>query len=275
MKRFLVMAAAVACLCLTTRAAEESAAEKMGWKLALQCWTFNKLTFFETVDTAKKVGVKYVEAIPGQNMGGKVAAKIGPGMSAEAIEEMQAKLKEAGIKVVSFGVAGADKGTFEWAKKVGIETLVTEATEKDLPGIEKLCAEYGIKVALHNHPKPSHYWNPDTVLAGVKDLKLVGSCSDTGHWVRSGLVPVECLKKLEGHVVSLHFKDLHEASKNGHDVPWGTGIGDAKGQLAELKRQGFKGVISIEYEYSSGQQLIDNVAKCVEFFEATTKELAK
>src|SRR5262249_28554293 len=31
---------------------DDSASEKLGMKLSLQCWTFNKLTFFETVDKA-------------------------------------------------------------------------------------------------------------------------------------------------------------------------------------------------------------------------------
>ena len=37
-------------------------------KLSLQCWTFNKLTFFETVDKAKGLGVKYLEMYPGQKL---------------------------------------------------------------------------------------------------------------------------------------------------------------------------------------------------------------
>jgi hypothetical protein len=43
--------------------------------------------------------------------------------------------------------------------------------------------------------------------------------------------------------------------------------------LAELQRQGFKGVFSIEYESGGGQALEDNVAKCAAFFEETAKEL--
>jgi len=255
--------------------AGDAAAEKLGWHLAIQCWTFNRLTFFETVDIAQKLGIKYLEAFPGQKLKPGSDLGIGPGLKPEAIEEVKQKLQSAGVKLACIGVTGAGKDTFEFAKTMGIETIVSEEAENRLAAIDKLCGEYSINVSLHDHPKPSHYWNPDTILAACKDLNLskrIGSCSDTGHWMRSGLNPVECLKKLEGRVVSLHFKDLDKMG-GGHDVPWGTGQGDAKGMLAELKRQGFKGVFSIEYEYGGGQQLIDNVAKCKEFFDKTAQEL--
>ena len=82
-------------------------------------------------------------------------------------------------------------------------------SEADFDAIDKLCAEFDINLAIHNHPQPSHYWNPDTVLKVCKDRsKRIGACADTGHWLRSGLNPLECLKKLEGRIISLHFKDL-------------------------------------------------------------------
>ncbi|HWX20298.1 MAG TPA: sugar phosphate isomerase/epimerase, partial [Candidatus Binatia bacterium] len=153
---------------------------------------------------------------------------------------------------------------------------------------EKLCKEYNIKVAIHDHPRPSHYWNPDTVLAAVKGrTPLMGACADTGHWLRSGLNPVECLKKLDGRVIVLHFKDLvpnddanpapdkkRKESKAMHDVPWGTGVGNLKAQMAELKRQNFHGAFCVEYEYHWDNSLPE-VAECVKWFNQTAAELAK
>jgi sugar phosphate isomerase/epimerase len=93
----------------------------------------------------------------------------------------------------------------------------------------------------------------------------IGSCSDTGHWYRSGLVPAECLKKLEGRVISLHFQDLTE---NKQDAPWGTGKCDTKAMLDEIVRQKLKPVFSIEYESTTGKTLVDNVRKCCEYLSA-------
>jgi sugar phosphate isomerase/epimerase len=256
---------------------DDSASEKLGMKLSLQCWTFNKLSFFETVDKAKDLGIKYLEIFPGQKLKPDSKETISRTMSDEVIAEVKKKLADAGgLKLVAYGVdeipkddEGARK-TFEWAKKMGIEVLVTETPPTDL--IEKLANEYKIRVALHNHPQS---WPPDKVLEHCKDRgKLIGSCSDTGHWMRANYVPVDTLKKLDGRVMHLHFKDLNQFGE-GHDVPWGTGKGDPKAMMAELKRQGYKGYLSIEYEFGDLKHLDENLPKCVEFFDKTAAELAK
>jgi len=63
-------------------------------------------------------------------------------------------------------------------------------------------------------------WDPNYVLSVVKDRDpRIGSTADVGHWVRSGLDPVACLKILRGRIISTHLKDLNEKSPNAHDVP--------------------------------------------------------
>ncbi len=281
--RFFVLAALLFAAVLPCRAADpvakrdDSASEKMGMKLSMQCWTYNRLTFFEAVDKAAGLGVKYVEMYPGQKLKPGSDEKVGKDMSDDAIADVKKKLADAGVKLVAYGVDGIatdEKGArkeFDWAKNMGIEVLVTETTPNDIH--DKLCNEYGIRMALHNHPQS---WPPDEVLkACAGHSKLIGACCDTGHWMRRGLVPVEQLKKLEGRVEHLHFKDLNDFGLLAHDVVWGTGKGDIKGMLEELKHQGYKGYLSIEYEYGSVKDLDANLPKCVDYFDKTMNELAK
>jgi sugar phosphate isomerase/epimerase len=256
---------------------DDSASEKLGIKLSLQCYTFRALSFFETVDKAAALGIKYLEIYPGQKLEPGSKETTRRDMSEQTIAKIKKKLADAGgLKLVAYGVDGIptdEKGarqTFAWAKKMGIEVLVTETTPNAIH--DKLCAEYNIRIALHNHPRT---WPPDAVLKASEGRgKLIGACGDTGHWMRAGFVPVETLQKLKGRIMHLHFKDLNQFGK-GHDVPWGTGKGDAKGMLAELKRQGYKGYLSIEYEYGGVKDLATTVPQCVEFFDRTMAELAK
>ncbi|MEO9053245.1 MAG: hypothetical protein ABI280_15705 [Ginsengibacter sp.] len=58
---------------------------------------------------------------------------------------------------------------FKFAKEMGIQNIVSEPNEEQIPCISKLCNEYQINLAIHNHPKASHYWNLHILLAAVKE----------------------------------------------------------------------------------------------------------
>lgn len=260
---------------------DSAAAEKLGWKLGVQTYSFNRFTFFEAIDKAASVGLKYAEAYPGQTISADIDGKMGPGMTPEQIRLVKAKLADSGIQLTAFGVTGlsadeaASRRTFEWCKEFGIEVINTEVREDAFDTLEKLCAEFEIKIGLHNHPEPSYYWNPETIVKAVEGRsEWIGACADTGHWLRSGLNPVECLKQLEGRLVSFHFKDLNREGKGAHDVPWGTGVANVPALLEEMKRQGFQGPISIEYEHNWLESLPE-IAQCVINFHALTADLTK
>jgi sugar phosphate isomerase/epimerase len=92
-------------------------------------------------------------------------------------------------------------------------------------------------------------WDPNFVakLMEGRDPRI-GACADTGHWVTSGLVPVDCLKILKGRIMSVHLKDRPKMGVHMPDVVYGTGISDVPGILAELRAQNFQGNVSVEYE---------------------------
>lgn len=255
-------------------------AEKLGWHLGCQAYSFNRFTFFEAVDKNVSVGLKYIEAYPGQKLSKEHTDGVGHGMSAAARKIMQKKLDDAGVKLQCYGVVGLSKDekgsrqVFDFAKEMGISVIVSEPGADAFDTLDKLCEEYQISVGLHNHPKPSPYWNPDVVLERCKGhSKRIGSCADTGHWMRSDIKPLDALKKLEGHIVSFHFKDLNKFGGGAHDVPWGTGQADVKALLAEIKRQGLRCPFSIEYEHNWDNS-VPEIAKCVEYFEKIAAELA-
>jgi sugar phosphate isomerase/epimerase len=251
-------------------------AKKLGWRLGCQAYTFHNVSFYEAMDNTASLGLHYIEAYPRQKLSpDHPDLQIGPSLSEDARKELKARLKDKGLKLVNFGVGPANKEAFDFAKDMGIETLVSEPAFDAFDKLDKLVEEYEINVALHDHPKPSPYWSPDVVLKHVKDHnKRIGACCDTGHWMRSGINPVDALKKLEGRIISFHLKDLNQYGMRGHDVPWGQGKGDIKGILTEVKRQGVKPVFSIEYEYKIGHAMPE-ITQCVAHFDKVCAELAR
>ncbi len=301
MRKLTLLTAAVllgTCVVAQDAAKTPSAAEKLGWQMAIHAYTFRKFSIFECIDKTAALGLKYMSLSGSVNLGGTNTVTTVQ-ITDQDTAAIQKAVAAKGIKLVNIGVVklppdeAESRKVFEFAKKMGIDTLVAEPEPAALDTVEKLCKEYNIKVAIHNHPKPSQYWNPDTVLDAVKGrTPLMGSCADTGHWLRSGLDPVECLKKLDGRVICLHFKDLvieepktqntapaagkkkKSAASAMHDVPWGTGVGDVKAQMAELKRQHFHGAFCVEYEYNWDNSMPE-IAECVKFFNASCAELAR
>lgn len=271
-------------LCVNLLPKAGYAAEE-NWKLGMQSYSFKEFTFFEAVDKTKALGMRYIECYPGQRLSEEFpGVKVDHNMSSRDMKLMLHKLRLAGIRLMNYGVVGLPndeaecRKVFNFAKDMGIETIVSEPPEDAFDLIEDLCKEFKISVAIHNHPKPSHYWNPDTVLKVCEGRsKWIGACADTGHWTRSGVDPLEAVRKLgnAGRIISFHFKDLDEFGNRGaKDVPWGTGISKARPILEELARQKFKGVFSVEWEHSWLTSM-PYIAKCATFFEMTAAELGQ
>ena len=245
--------------------------EKLGWQLGSQAYTFNRFSFFEAVEKIKTCGLKYVEGYPGQVIGGGFEGNMDYHMPEDKMKKVLSKLRAEGVAMVSFGVTVADnegdwRQLFKFANTMGIRNLTAEPDPKFMPLLSELCDRYKINLAIHNHPEPTRYWNPDIVLNAIKgQSKRIGMCADIGHWIRSGLDPVECLKKAEGHIVQLHFKDLNKKSKDAHDVHWGQGVANVKAVMQELKRQKFKGLFSVEYEHN-WENNVPDVQASVNYF---------
>ncbi len=251
---------------------DHSAAEEIGWKLAAQAYTFRLFTFEETLDKLNELGLKYVEMYPGQTIGAGIEGTTHYSMDTKTRQELKGLLESKGIRLINYGVAGANSTQewdqlFEFANDMGIETIVINPRARDFDLIERLCEKYDINVAIHNHPKPrSDFWNPDFAMAQLAGRsRKMGICADIGHWGRSGVDPLEAIKKIEGRIISLHLKDLNHYGAGSHDVPWGAGVCNIAGIMHELKNQGFEGVFSIEYEHN-WEDSVPEVAESIAYF---------
>ena len=163
----LACAAMLATSCATAQEAPPAAAkgapnaEKLGWFLGCQAYSFNRFTFFEAVDKNHSLGLRYIEAYPGQKFSPeKPDATFDHNMSEELRQEALAKLKACDVKLMNYGVVGlsADEAesrkVFDFAKAMGIQTICSEPAPEAFDTIEKLCEEYGINVTINNHPEP-------------------------------------------------------------------------------------------------------------------------
>lgn len=245
-----------------------------GFFIGCQAWTWNHFTVFEAIEKTAQAGGKIIEFYPGQKLSPEEPnVSWDHNASTETIQKVKDKLAQFHIKAVNYGVvgipnnlAGARK-VFEFAKALGLRAITTESVDA-IDTFEPLVKEFDIMVAFHDHPKqpnnPNYkMWDPNYILSVVRNRDpRIGSCADTGHWVRSGVKPLDALRILKGHIISSHLKDLNENSLGAHDVPYGEGVSDVPALLDELKKQGFEGNISVEYEYQMDRSM-PMVAQCI------------
>lgn len=248
------------------------------WKLGVQLWTFMKFDFVTAIGKVDSAGVKYVEAFSHQPLGGGMKGDFGPDMTAGEKATVKKLLQDKGIRIVAMGVIVPKdlaewKKYFEFGKEFGLSYFTAEPIKTQWGGIDSLAGIYGIKVAIHDHPRPNAYWSPDSVLAAIAGHPNIGDCADVGHWARNGLDPVECLKKLEGHVFGVHLKDIVEFNNTqARDTVVGSGVIKWAPIFQELKRQHFDGMFSIEHE-SNWYNSVPDVIQTVKFYDAQVAAL--
>lgn len=246
---------------------------------SVQAWTFNSYTTEQAIKMVAEAGSKAIELFPGQTLSEQTGdVKVGPEMGDENTDKLKGFLSENGLRAVAFGVTDISKDPeearklFRWAKGLGVLVINTESADA-IDTIELMVREFDMKVGFHDHPKrpdnPNYrMWDPGYVYELVKDRDArIGACADTGHWVRSGLKPVDAIRTLKGRIVSSHLKDLNVFEPGGHDVPYGLGVSDVRGILEEFAKIGMSGPVSVEYEHNWTKSLPE-VAQCVGFMRA-------
>ena len=232
-----------------------------GFAAGCQAWSFNHFTVKEAIELTHKAGGKVIEFFPGQALSPEQHdVPFDHNASDEVIKQVQDWCKANDVLPVNYGVVTVHgpeqwEKVFSFAKKLDLYGVTSEPAEKDMDDIEKMVKKYDIHFSIHDHPKrggdPNYkFWDPHYVLSLVKDRDpRMGSCADTGHWLTSGVDPVEALHILKGRVMSSHMKDRDKKGPGAHDVAWGSGAGEVQQILDELKAQGFKGNVDVEYEY--------------------------
>jgi sugar phosphate isomerase/epimerase len=255
-----------------------SSGSTAGFKLGVQMWTFRMFPFADALNKVDSSGIKNIEAFWGQKLGAGFKGSFGGDMNKEDREKLKQLLQTKGIHIVAMGVI-VPKTKAEWikafelAKEFGLSYITAEPIKTQWDMVDSLAGVYNIPVAIHDHPKPNVYWSPDSVLAAVQGHSHIGSCADIGHWARNGLNPVDCLKKLEGHIIGVHLKDIVKFNDTkAEDTVVSKGVIDIPAVLAELKRQDFKGMLSIEHE-SNWYHSLPDVILTKNYYDAQIEKL--
>ena len=263
-----------------TAKTETTASTVSDWKLGIALWTFHTFPFGEGLSKADSAGVSYVEPNTFTKLGPDFNDSSAMQLSPAGVEKLKGFIRDKKLKVETIYIAG-DTGLrswvkqFETAKQIGVKYVTGEPPLNLWDAIDSVAGKYGIMLAIHDHWKGmSHYWNPDTTLMALKNHPNFGVCADLGHWPKSGIDPLEAVKKLAGHILVVHLKDIAAANDPKlKDVPVGTGIVNFPAIFAELQKQRFNGYIYIERDAEDKPSNLPSVIKTVAFYKEKTSQL--
>ncbi len=152
------------------------------------------------------------------------------------------KLRSAGVTALVYkaGSIPADQSVFEFARKLGVETIVTEPPEgAEWNLIEQLADRYGVNVAIRGG-------DPKNLLASCeRRSKRVGVCGDLELWVRLGIQPVEAVRLLQDRLLVVRVGDADMA-----------GLEEL---IREVYRSDLKPLWVFENDFARGSAFFDKV----------------
>ncbi|KPL17043.1 MAG: hypothetical protein AMS26_02480 [Bacteroides sp. SM23_62] len=259
------------------------ARERLDWRLGLSAYSFKNNTLFETIEQAASLGLLYLEGMNVQRVSDEITGNFDYTLSEEDLIAVRRKFLSAGVTLVSYYIHDipGDEETcreiFEFGRKMGIETFISEPGPEALDLIEEYCEKYDIKLAIHNHGKDISpiYWDPENLLEVCRERSpLIGACGDLGYWSRSGISPLDAVKLLGDRLITIQVHDLDEAGPEGHDVAWGKGALTLDAIIRQLGMSGVKPtVFGLEYSRSWDQERPE-IKQSIEYFNDVCLRMA-
>lgn len=233
------------------------------FKLGVAGYTFYKFDLQTTLETLQRCDVKYL-CIKDFHL---------------PVESTDEEIKTFHQKCAEYGVEGYAVGPlymkteddidkfFNYAKRVGVKTIVGVPSYELLPYVDKKVKEYGFNYAIHLHgPDIDIFPDADDVWEHTKDLDpRIGMCLDIGHDTRNGKDPIEDLKKYHSRVFDIHLKDVTGDTKEGFSVEVGRGIIDIAGFVQAMREVNYSGVISLEHERNMDNPFM-GIAESIGYF---------
>jgi len=236
-----------------------------GFPIGVQSFSLRNFSIDEAIRHLQGMGVHYVELF---------SKHLDPKGTPEQDAVVQKLLAAADIKISAHGVNNfspdheANKKLFDFAKRIGFKTITANFKPESatLDSLDKLVAEYDVRIAIHNHGPGAQFDKLESVTSAIAGHdKRVGACVDCGHYLSSGEDPVKCVLALKDRVYGVHLKDHVEFGKKSANAILGKGHLDVVGLFKALRQIKFPadGALSLEYEANPANP-IDDMKACLD-----------
>ena len=197
----------------------------------------------------------------------------------DACKTVIAKFAKEGIEVYGLGVIYMKteeevRNAFQYAAKAGVGMIIGSPIPEVLDFVEEEVKNRNIRIAIHNHgPEDKVYPDIDTIHEKISNRdRRIGICLDIGHSFRCNHQPAQMLERFHDRVIDMHIKDVTVQKPDGKSTIPGRGIIDLMKFFSMVKKVGYTGVCSLEYEVPGRPDT--GIGESIGYLRALTNTLA-
>jgi inosose dehydratase len=238
-------------------AKDETARPADGWhglKVGVASYTMRQFSLDAAIKAIQRVGLHYVSIKD---------VHLPFNTTQEERKAVAQQFKDAGITPLSCGNVGMKNDeanirlAFEYARDIGLPTIVCAPPPSALPILDRMVKEFDIRIAIHNHgPEDKEFPSPYDVWKAVQPFdKRIGLCLDIGHSARAGAEPAEAALKCRDRLYDIHFKDISNTTPKGAPVECGRGVLNLKQMCRNLLQIRYAHHVGFEYEKDGADPL--------------------
>ena len=225
-----------------------------GLKIGVASYSLRKLPLDTAIKDIGRVGLHYVSIKD---------AHLPMTSTPDARKAVAQKFKDAGITPVSCGNVtlrndeASARAAFEYARDIGLPTMVCSPDPDSMPLLDKLVKEFDIKLAIHNHgPEDRRFPAPSDVWKAVQPYdKRIGLCIDVGHTARAGEDPARAILKCRERLYDMHLKDIAALASPAVNIEAGRGVLNLRSILNALLEIKYAYYANFEYEKDADDPL--------------------
>jgi len=194
-----------------------------------------------------------------------------------AFQKIAALYRGRGVAISSIftpsfaGNEARERNYFECARGAGIAIVTSDFVPAAAPEsyrvAEKLCAEYQVNLAVHNHGR-KHWLNERRRFAEFLQgtSERIGLCLDTAFVLEIGEDPVSMIGQFSSRLFGVHIKDCTLATGGEtENAILGEGQLDLRRLMLTLRDISFQGSTVIEYEHPrDSEHPVPALKRCVQ-----------
>jgi type 1 glutamine amidotransferase len=224
----------------------------LGWQVGVSLGSFREDTFLDAARKAEALDLAAVAGESTQKVSVQIPKNLDYRLAPGEMDAVRDRMTTLNLAMPVYFTAEINddeqiaRKQFEFAKSLGVETIVVARTPKVFPVIEKLADEHDVNLALSGSLK--------TVLDALQGRgRRIGAYVDLGTWMQDGVAPLDGVAQLKERVLVLKLGDR-------------IAVGKTAPLLAEIYRRELKPSLMI-VDASGGSDVVADLSRSLDAFE--------